>query len=260
MILAPLGVRRSLLGAARRVRTDAGAQACTFKGGLGELTDRLAARHASRVRLGVHVDRLDGSLGRFTIRGQGPDGPVRELVDRVVLTVPAPVAGRVLAGIAPAAANALGGLTYNEVRVVHLDVPSTPEGFGFQVALGEPLRTRGVTWSASVFGREGMAVAYLGGGLDREIASWSDDRVSSRAVDDFEEVHGARAHVLGVGRSALPAYDASWEALAGLALPAGVTLAANYRARLGIAGRIAEAEAVARELARSGGQPASSVR
>ncbi len=250
MLLGPLGVRRSLLIATRRRRPTRDAPACTFVGGMRELPEALAARHGARVRRGTEVVSLERAGGAVEIR-LSDGGCVA--VDRVVLTTPAPVTGRLLSAIAPDAADRLAGLAYHEVATVQLAVPRTPEGFGFQVAFGEELRTRGVTWSASLFGRSPVtAAAYLGGGRDPEIRGWRDERVAEVAAAEYRAVHGVGATVLAVSRASLPAYDDSWDRLEGLTLPSDVRLAANYRARLGISGRIAEAEALALALAAEG--------
>lgn len=252
MILGPLGVRRSLFLAARRWRSKAGSAACTFRGGMGALTDSLGARHARRIRLGTTVEHIGRAGARFEISFSGSLSG-SERVDAIVITAAAFDAARLLESVAPDAAKRLATLAYNQVCVVPLEVDSPPpEGFGFQVALGERWRTRGVTWTASLFGRPGVCAAYLGGGLDPEVESWSDERVGELAAEEYHAIHGARARPLLVSRPRLPAYDDTWKALDGLEVPSGIVLAANYSARLGISSRIAEAEATADRLARGG--------
>lgn len=248
MILQPLGVRRSLLAAAARWSSDGSARACTFRGGMSELPLALAQRHADRVRLGTKVLSIetDGSALRVDVRGPVSSESIR--LGEVVLTVPPTEAARLLRSVAPDASARLGQLRTNEVSVVPLQVESAPTGFGFQVAFGERWRTRGVTWNASLFGRTGICTAYLGGGLDPEVAGWSDGRVGRLAAREYTSIHGVEAWPLAVARPRLPAYDDSWSSLDDLVLPAGIRLAANYMGRLGISARIAQAEAVADAL------------
>lgn len=258
LILEPLGVRRSLIAAWRRRRSDAAAAACTFREGMGELPAALAERHAGRVRLGTRVTGIERAGRGFEILCEGGDRG-RERVDVVVLTPPAPAAARLLASVAPAAAERLARLRYNTIAVVHLDVGSAPRGFGFQVAFGEPWRTRGVTWNATLFGREGVCTAYLGGGRDPEAAGASDEWIAEVAAEEYRAIHGAWARPIAVARSRLPAYDGSWRWLDDLVLPAGVRIAASYAARLGIPARIAEAERLAAELAGEIPSPAAGI-
>jgi len=249
MILEPLGVRRSLLAAAARWSGDGSARACTFRDGLAELPLALAAAHADRIRLGTRVLNMetDGDGFRLDVRGPVSSESIR--VGEVILTVPPKEAARLLRSVAPEVSVRLARLRTNAVCVVPLEVASAPHGFGFQVALGERWRTRGVTWNVSLFGRPGICTAFLGGGLDPEIAEWSDGRVGKLAAREYASIHGVEAWPLAVARPRLPAYDRSWEALDGLVLPAGIHLAANYIGRLGISARIAQAEALSKQLA-----------
>lgn len=250
LILGPLGVRRSLLAAARRRRSSGRAPAITFRNGMGELPEALATRHAGRISLGAEVGAVERDGDRLALRLAGGG---LAAVDHVVVTTPARVAARLLGPSASRASPRLSALTYHEVATVHLAVPRTPDGFGFQVAFGEERRTRGVTWASSLFGREAAAAAaYLGGGRDPEIRGWPDARVAETAVAEYEEIHGVPATPLLVSRAVLPAYDGSWDGMEDLTLPPRVHLAANYRSRLGIAGRIAEAETLAERIASRG--------
>ena len=248
MVLEPLGVRRSLLAAARRRRPHESPAACTFRAGMSTLPRAIAALHAPRVRFPAPVEELRRSGPGFEI-AHGGDRPGSEMFDEVVLAVPAPEAARLLRGVVPAAAEGLSRLRYNRVVVCPLDVDGAGEGFGFQVALGERWRTRGVTWNASLFGRAGVCTAYLGGGLDPDVAGWDSGRLESTVAAEYEAIHGAKAYPMHTARPRLPAYDGSWRALDGLELPRGITLAAGYTGRLGISSRIAQAEAVAGRLA-----------
>lgn len=248
MLLGPLGVKRSLLAAAWRRDPAAAPPAFTFRTGMATLPRAIARRHAKRVRVSTPVEDIRRSGRRFEI-GHGGGRPDAEAVDHVAITTPAPAAADLLRNVAPAAAHRLAGLRYHRVAVVPLEVESTPEGFGFQVALGERWRTRGVTWNASLFGRDGLCTAYLGGGLDPDVAAWDAARLERTAAGEYEAIHGAAATPVCTARPRLPAYDGSWSALDGLDLPPGITLAAGYTGRLGISSRIAEAESVAERLA-----------
>ncbi len=248
MFLDPLGVKRSLFAAARRWEPAAAPPAFTFMAGMATLPRAIARRHGDRVRVAAPVRELRRSGRRFEIAHGGPR-PDSETVDHVAIATPAPAAAELLRAVAPAAADRLAGLRYHRVAVVPLQVESAPEGFGFQVALGERLRTRGVTWNASLFGRDGICTAYLGGGLDPGVVAWDAARLERTAADEYEAIHGVAATPIRTARPRLPAYDGSWAALEGLDVPPGITLTAGYTGRLGISSRIAEAESVAEQLA-----------
>ncbi|MCG8466926.1 MAG: protoporphyrinogen oxidase [Gemmatimonadetes bacterium] len=249
MILRPLGVRRSLLRAASRWRGDAAASACTFHDGMRELPDALAREHADRIRLATRVIGVERAGADWRLQTRGPVSSEAVRVGRLVVTTPASEAGRLFRSAAPELAARLRGLRYNAVCVVPLEVASTPDGFGFQVAFRAPWRTRGVTWNASIFDRPGLATAYLGGGVDPDLAEWDDDRIGRLVAREYASIHGVEARPLAVARPRLPAWDASWSALDDLPVPDGVHLLANYRSRLGISARIREAETLAEQLA-----------
>ena len=74
------------------------------------------------------------------------------------------------------------------------------------------------------------------------------DRLGAIAAREFAEVTGHPARVLRVSRTAMPAWDASWEAVTGLELPQGIRAAASWRGRPGIPGRLAQASRLAEDL------------
>jgi len=219
----------------------------SVEGGLQRLPTALAERYADRVRLDAAVTAIERASDGFLVRTD--DDAVR--ASEVVVTVGAPSAADLLSDLAPAAADALAGLTYNPLAVVTMESDARREGFGYQVRRSEPLRTLGVSWHHSLFGRTGQYTAFLGGMDDPEIVAADPEEIGRVAVRDFETVLDATARVRDVARleRAFPAYDESWRALEGLDLPDGVTLATNYTARVGVPGRVREAERLAERYA-----------
>ncbi|HUP20094.1 MAG TPA: protoporphyrinogen oxidase [Gemmatimonadota bacterium] len=252
-VLREFGVRRSLLLAllARGGGIDPPA-ACSFDEGLQSLTDALYAANRERVRLSTPVRAVrPGTASRWAIETDG--GTVE--VDRVVVTCPARAAAEILIPAAPDAAGRIGRLRYNPLAVVHLHAETDLVGLGYQVSLGEDLATRGVTWNDSLFGREGVYTAYLGGAKRPEVVEEPDDRLGALAVAEFERVTGHGARVLAIEREAMPAWDRSWVALEGLETPPGIHLAAAWESRPGLPGRLAQAKRLAKSLAAEAGRP-----
>jgi oxygen-dependent protoporphyrinogen oxidase len=245
--LREMGAPRSLLAAFARHGGNlrAGAPACTFRRGMRTLVDALYHLHAQRVILSAPVQSIRrASRGYLLETGNGS-----LQVDTVVLTVPADAAARLLREVAPDAATRLARLTYNHVAIVHLYSVARLEGFGYQVSFAERLRTRGVTWNASLFGREGVYTAFLGGARDASVADQPDVLLAAVAAAEFDLVTGHEARALHVARTRIPAWDRSWVALEQLELPPGVHLAANYESRIGIPGRLARARELAERFA-----------
>ncbi|WP_135829235.1 protoporphyrinogen oxidase [Halorussus halobius] len=249
-----VSVARKLL---RRTRSDRDTPPIvSFDAGLQRLPEALADAHADSVHLGTPVESVRREDGTFVLRTSAGI----ERADRLVVTTPGDVTADLFAGLADGSddpesvresAEALRELNYNPQVVVHLHSDAGLTGAGFQVQYDEDFRTLGATWNASLLDRDGVHTCYLGGFKNPEAVEWSDERLESVAVAEFEELTGASARPLAVHRlrRGMPAYDRSWAALDRISAPDGVHLCTNYTARAGIPGRIREAEQVAEALA-----------
>ena len=247
-VLDEFGVGPSLLWAFLRRGGSAreAVPTITFQGGLGALSRALADALGDDLRLGTPVDRMvQGPGGR--VRVETGDGATE--VRALVLTCPAGAAAEILRDVAPVASDRLASLTYNRLGVVHLRSDCDVRGYGCQVAFGEELETRGTTWNASIFDRDGVYTAYLGGMKNPELADEPDDRIGRIAAREFEVITGCPAEVLKVSRTRMPAWDRTWDALGEVRVPGRVHLCANYTARPGIPGRLKEARELAARLA-----------
>jgi oxygen-dependent protoporphyrinogen oxidase len=257
--LKELGVEGSLLLAAarraRRAREEV--PTVTFRSGLGALPAALAraAAQDGALRMQTCVDRIERTDGGWILRLSGSAAEASLVVDRVVLALPAHAAARLLEQGAPEPAAALRKLRYNPLAVVHLQSPCDLTGYGYQVAFGEALETRGVTWNASMFERDGVFTAYLGGMTNPAIVDWEDAKIAEVARREFRVATGFDSTPLLVSRTWIPAWDATWDALADLALPGRVDACTNWSARPGIPGRLAQAKALAARIAAQDSHP-----
>ncbi len=238
-----------LLAFRRRVGQGQRPPPISFADGNQQLPRALSEAHADRVELETPVTdvrRAGDSAGRYLVETAGDT----HAVDHVVVTTPADVTADLLAGLATGA-DALGDLTYNPLAVVHLAAGCRPEGFGYQVAFGEDLHTLGVSWNASMFGRDGVYTVFLGGMHEPGMVERDHAEIGRVAREEFETVMDATAEVLNVSTRErwFPAWDRSWDALAGFETPAGVHVATNYTGRMGIPSRVREAREVADEVA-----------
>ncbi len=220
----------------------------SFEGGLQTLPRALADRYADRVRLGTPATGLAMTRDGWAI--ETPDGD--ETVDRVVVTAPAPDTAALLEDLATGV-EGLRSLTYNPLALVFLQSELAKPGMGYQVGYGEDLHTLGVTWNASLFGRDDLYTAFLGGMHEPDLVQEPPDRLGDIASREFERVTGATATVLDVQRleRGFPAWDGSWDGLETLSTPEGIELATNYTARMGVPSRVREARELATRLDRS---------
>jgi len=215
--------------------------------GMQQLPNALAAAYEDRVRFETPVeDIVPASAGRYTLHT--PDGS--ETVDHVVVTTPASVSAELLEGLV-AGTDSLADLRYNPLALVYLEADHDREGFGYQVSYGEELHTLGVSWNASMFDRDGVHTVFLGGMHEPSLVEASDDRLGNIAREEFETVMGCEPRVIDVARLdvGFPAWDHSWWGLEDVETPAGIDLATNYTARMGIPSRVREAREIAQRLA-----------
>lgn len=250
----------SLLQAFRaRVGQGRDAPPISFETGNQALPRALYESYADRIELDTPVTDIrtvdDGEAdtastetaitdrnGRYLVETPGET----YAVDHVVVTTPADVTADLLSGVATGAAG-LADLTYNPLAMVHLTADADREGFGYQVALGEDLHTLGVSWNASMFGRENLYTAFLGGMHEAGLVERDHDAIGTVAREEFDRVMGTDSAVLNVSTRDrwFPAWDHTWAALDGFEVPAGVHVATNYTARMGIPSRVREAREVA---------------
>lgn len=245
-----LGAPRSLVWSAAFRRLTGGGRppAASFRDGLETLTDALGRACGDRLCLEAPVDRVDP--GRETHRLRLRSGSVVR-ARAVVLTVPAAETARLLESDGGPDVEPLRRLRYNPLAVVHLVSPLERRGFGYQISLGETgFATRGVTWNASLFGRDGVHTAYLGGMGGEDAVDRPDEWLGETAAREFERVTGAAARPISVHRTRIPAHDGSWRSLeeAREAVPPGVHLSANWESQAGIPARVREARALAARL------------
>lgn len=239
----------SLLRAAlaRNRSKDAHPPVVNFEDGLQTLPHALYDRHKPYINLDDAVESIEPFVGdQFTVRtARGSVG-----VDHVVLTTPAADAATLLQEIPGAEVDPLTRLNYNGLVVVHLAADYDGAGFGYQVRRDDPLTTLGVTWNDSLFNRENVYTAFLGGMWNPELLDRPDTQLGRLAAEEFETVTGASAKVINVRKlpDVIPAYDRSWDELERLTLPDRITIASNYTARIGIPGRINEARRLALRL------------
>ncbi|WP_049980816.1 protoporphyrinogen oxidase [Halolamina rubra] len=230
--------------------------AASFESGLQRLPEALAEAYADRLHRETPVTAIEragaGSDAEWLVH---TDDDTRR-VDHVVVTTPAAETADLVEGVDAESAAALREFNYNPLVLVHLESAVRADGFGYQVRRTEPMRTLGVTWNTSLFDRDGVYTAFLGGMHDPEAIERDDETLGGTAAEEFERVMGVDAEVLHVERMprAFPAWDDSWAACERVDLPEGITLATNYTGRMGLPSRVREARRLAGELSNALGE------
>src|SRR3954468_15588154 len=137
--------------------------------------------------------------------------------DRVVITGNATSTASFLTSLSPDSAASIRSLHYNPLAIVHLhSTDRVQRGLGYQVGFDETLYTRGVTFNDAMFARDGVYTSYLGGARHPEVLDWADEDIGRVASEEFARVTGASSTIISVARTAMPAWDRTWAALADL--------------------------------------------
>ena len=159
--------------------------------GYGALLTALTEQTAATVVCDTPVTGLRRSAGSWSV------DPVGEF-DAVVLATPAPVTARLLADIAPAAADAAAGIVLSSSVLVVLELPKDlplPQHSGILVATGETLRAKAFTLSSRKWphlaARDTALVRVSFGRFgDDTVLDWTDAELVAAAAADLATVTG----------------------------------------------------------------------
>jgi len=168
----------------------------SFGGGLGILTDALAASLGPRLTLGLEAREIHAEhCGGFSVLTDAGRHRCRNLV----VAVPPHRVGGLLRGLDPAAALAAGAIPMAPVVVLQLGfngrLEEIPEGFGFLAPRGEGIRCLGTLFVSRLFadrapGNGDLLTAFIGGSLDPEAASMPDDALLAVVMNDLGRLFG----------------------------------------------------------------------
>jgi protoporphyrinogen/coproporphyrinogen III oxidase len=191
----------------------------SLRGGLHRLVARaveLLDSGGHELRSSTVVEELAPSPGGWRLSTMSGDLET----DAVVVTVPAPGAAGLLAGVAPAAAAELSGIGYASVAVVSLVYPNDAldkalDGSGFLVPRVEGRLVTACTWTSSKWPHletDGRIVLRASSGRsgDERALDMSDAELTEAVHDELREAMGLRSPPL-VSRAtrwpgALPQY------------------------------------------------------
>ncbi len=170
----------------------------SFRAGMQELTDTLAARLGERLSLRTRVESI-GDLGRRGFRIHRAEGAPLD-VEALVLACPAWHAAPLVGDMDAEMSREMGGIGSASLAVVHLGYREgafgqPPNGFGFLVPRGQGLRILGTIWASCVFpGRAPkdsvLFTNMIGGAHDREAAGLDDAALLKAVKDDLLRAMG----------------------------------------------------------------------
>lgn len=263
----------------RRERERIGARRAelfSFSGGMVEWPKALAAALGpERVHTSTLVREIRPTAAGWRLRCDPPSR--REIRARhLVLAVPAGVAGELLADLEPEAGDALRGLPYAPVAVVHLgfsreQIDHPLDGFGVLAPSGERRDVLGILWVSSLFEDRAPAghvltASFIGGARRPELPAEGDVSLIGRVLREHDELLGSRgsptfAHVHRWVR-AIPQYDMSHPGRVRTVRAlekrrSGLHFAGNYLAGVGIPAAWKDGRRVATDILAKSGSAAS---
>jgi len=177
----------------------------SFQAGFTALTDRLAQKLGSSVRLGTRVEGLHFASGAAPclIRLRGGEEVAAQ---SVVIAAPAYEAASLLQGARPHLSSMLAGIPYSPLAVVcsaydRAQVRHRLEGFGFVVPRREGLHIISSTWNSSLFPDRAPAGKVVITNLARPLAGDRFLAMSEEATAKI--VEGEVAAILGISGAPL---------------------------------------------------------
>ncbi len=242
----------------------------SFDAGMERLTSTLAGTPGLTLRTGHRALEIAPTASGWRVTGQNADGELECRARRVVLSVPAPRAARLLAPLDRDIGELLDGIRYAPLAVVHLGLEQRSirhalDGTGFLTPRREQLNVNGNLWLGSLFPERAppghtLLTSYVGGSRHPRRADWGDARLLDAVLADLRPLLGIQGEpdYLRVERhhQALPQYHGHYGARlraldTRLALLPGIELAANYKGGVSVRDRIAQGLIAAERVHRS---------
>ena len=181
----------------------------TFREGNETFIRAIAARLAERITCGTEVTRIESldpgqepKAARFRVSLRGTRGEETVDTERLILSVPAETAGRLLEPLDLGFAAQLSAIVYSGVAVVSLgyrkgDVGGSLAGFGFLVPRSSGLSILGTVWNSSLFpGRapegEVLLTSFVGGATNPGAICKSPEQLATQVHREMSSLLGLR--------------------------------------------------------------------
>lgn len=175
-----------------------GGRLTSFRGGLQELTDALAAALGDRLRTDCPVQAVS-DMGRRGLRVHLAEGAPLQ-ADAVILACPAWNAAELVREMDPDLAAPLDGIPSAPLAVVHFGyhrgaLEQEPRGFGFLVPRGQGPRILGSLWISSIFEErapEGriLVTSMVGGAHDPAAVELEEAELTRIVREDLSHAMG----------------------------------------------------------------------
>ncbi|MCC7413167.1 MAG: protoporphyrinogen oxidase [Gammaproteobacteria bacterium] len=246
------------------------AETFSFRHGMAELTDTLAAAAGARVRLGHRAIGIEPVRGGWRAVASTAQGTRSVQAAQLVLSAPAHASAALLRAVEADLADRLARIEYVPLTVVHLGVDRQGlghplDGGGFLVPRAAGMALTAVQWPSSLFPERAppgkvLLAAFLGGARCPQTLEWSSSRCLHAVQADLARWLGMRSDPEQVWfdrhARALPLFDGAQRALrhaldSGAGRPPGLHLVGNYLGGISTRDCIVSAADVAARIADS---------
>jgi protoporphyrinogen/coproporphyrinogen III oxidase len=194
----------------------------SFANGVQTLTDAIAEKLGSQIKINTAVESIEVSNSGFGVRDA--DG-TSEFFDAVVISTPAKAAAELMTRIDGKLSDELSNIYYPPITVVYTafkkrDVKTAPDGFGFLVPKRENLSILGSLWTSAVFENRAPAgyhlfTTFIGGSRNAAVTFEDEGELVDIAVKDLDAVLGLSGppEFISVKKwgCAIPQYDVGYE-------------------------------------------------
>jgi oxygen-dependent protoporphyrinogen oxidase len=234
----------------------------SFREGVSQLTDRLAANMGERIHTDTQVNRVGVANSRLKVLTDGGEFEA----DGIIVATPADSAASILQDAAPQSSAILSQIPYSPMAVVGVgydldDLREPPNGFGYLIPRVENRKILGALWTSSIFpGNRSPDGKFLirvmvGGARNHDTPFLPDQELLETVKAELAVTMGLAAEpsffTVIRWKEAIPLYtvghlDRLAEAESGL--PPGVVLTGNAYRGVGINDCVREAEMAAEKV------------
>lgn len=174
----------------------------TFVDGMGELTQKLAARlDQSKIMMGKNVTGIKKADGKYLVSIEGTDTLE---ADAVIVTAPANVTAELVRDLDREMSENLAAIPQATSATVNLafkrsDIKESVESFGFIVPISEKRKIKAGTYSSTKWNYRTpsddyvLLRAFVGGATNQELVFQDDESLLKMVLDELKDIIGLQA-------------------------------------------------------------------